>query len=174
MQINEIQQMVIEGGEQDDRSKHLFNSMHGMLEAKVVLKHLFTNAVQYLLDLKMKQNEHTTSIQSLRQELQEVSKSSKQFETEVRRSKRLHTNEVNELHKHYQNRILVELAKKLNDPDASQDQIQKILYEKLKDLEMKYDAAGHHHHGHAQSQAQGDHVFKEPSLHSMMVRKRTT
>ena len=39
----------------DDKSKHLFNNIHGLLESKVLLKHLYNNGVQYLLDSKLKQ-----------------------------------------------------------------------------------------------------------------------
>ena len=54
VQINEIQQMVIEG-DQDDKAKHMFNNIHGLLEAKVVLKHLYATGVQCMLDSKLKQ-----------------------------------------------------------------------------------------------------------------------
>ena len=56
IQINEVQQMVIEG-DQDDKAKHLFNNIHGLLEAKVLLKHLYNSGVQYLLDSKLKQTQ---------------------------------------------------------------------------------------------------------------------
>ena len=41
----------------------MFNSLHGMLEAKVLLKHLYSSSVQYLLDVKQKQinYENTTN-----------------------------------------------------------------------------------------------------------------
>lgn len=39
----------------DEKSKHMFNNIHGLLEAKVLLKHLYTSGVQYLLDSKVKQ-----------------------------------------------------------------------------------------------------------------------
>lgn len=45
----------------DDKSKHMFNSLHGMLEAKVLLKHLYSSSVQYLLDLKQKQIQFETT-----------------------------------------------------------------------------------------------------------------
>lgn len=54
IQINDIQQMVLEG-DQDEKSKHMFNNIHGLLEAKVLLKHLYNSGVQYLLDGKLKQ-----------------------------------------------------------------------------------------------------------------------
>jgi kinesin family protein 4/21/27 len=60
VQINEIQQMVIEG-DQDDRAKHLFNNIHGLLEAKVLIKHLYSSGVQYLLDCKLKQTQFETN-----------------------------------------------------------------------------------------------------------------
>ena len=63
LQINEIQQMVIEG-DQDDKAKHLFNNIHGLLEAKVLLKHLYSSGVQYLLDSKLKQNQFDTTSNS--------------------------------------------------------------------------------------------------------------
>lgn len=64
VQINEIQQMVIEG-DQDDKAKHLFNSIHGLLEAKVLIKHLYNSGVQYLLDCKLKQVQFETNTQGL-------------------------------------------------------------------------------------------------------------
>jgi hypothetical protein len=45
----------------DDRSKHIFNNIHGLLEAKVMLKHLYNTSVQYLLDLKLKQINYETT-----------------------------------------------------------------------------------------------------------------
>jgi hypothetical protein len=54
MQINDIQQMILEG-DQEDKMKQMFNKILTMLEAKVLLKHLFTSSVQYLLDSKLKQ-----------------------------------------------------------------------------------------------------------------------
>jgi hypothetical protein len=60
VQINEIQQMVIEG-DQDERAKHLFNNIHGLLEAKVLIKHLYSSGVQYLLDCKLKQTQFETN-----------------------------------------------------------------------------------------------------------------
>jgi hypothetical protein len=54
IQINDIQQMILEG-DQDDKTKHMFNNVHGLLEAKVLLKHLYSSGVQYLLDSKLKQ-----------------------------------------------------------------------------------------------------------------------
>ncbi len=57
VQINELQSMVIEG-DADEKAKHLFNSIHGLLEAKVVLKHLYSTGVQYLLDSRMKQDSY--------------------------------------------------------------------------------------------------------------------
>lgn len=35
----------------------MFNNIHGLLEAKVLLKHLYNSGVQYLLDLKLKKAE---------------------------------------------------------------------------------------------------------------------
>lgn len=63
LQINEIQQMVIDG-EQEDRSKYIFNTVHGLLEAKVLLKHLYNSGVQYLLDLKLKQIQYDSTTNS--------------------------------------------------------------------------------------------------------------
>lgn len=60
IQITEAQQTVIEG-DNDDRSKHLFNNVHGLLEAKVLLKHLYNMGVQYLLDSKLKQIQYETT-----------------------------------------------------------------------------------------------------------------
>jgi len=57
VQINELQSMVIEG-DADEKAKHLFNSIHGLLEAKVVLKHLYSTGVQYLLDSRIKQESY--------------------------------------------------------------------------------------------------------------------
>lgn len=54
IQINDIQQMVLEG-DQDEKAKHMFNNIHGLLEAKVLLKHLYNSGVQYLLESKLKQ-----------------------------------------------------------------------------------------------------------------------
>jgi myosin heavy subunit len=56
VQINEIQQMVIEG-DQNDRAKHLFNNIHGLLDAKVLIEHLYSSGVQYLIDCKLKQTQ---------------------------------------------------------------------------------------------------------------------
>jgi hypothetical protein len=57
VQINELQSMVIEG-DADEKAKHLFNNIHGLLEAKVVLKHLYSTGVQYLLDSRIKQESY--------------------------------------------------------------------------------------------------------------------
>jgi kinesin family protein 4/21/27 len=85
VQITEIQQMVLEGDQGifinihlflmfynnyfeiivDDRSKLIFNNIHGLLEAKVLLKHLFSCGVQYLLDLKLKQIQYDTNTNSI-------------------------------------------------------------------------------------------------------------
>ena len=39
----------------------MFNNIHGLLEAKVLLKHLYNSGVQYLLDLKLKQLQYDTT-----------------------------------------------------------------------------------------------------------------
>ena len=58
-QIEEIQQMVLES-DQDEKNKHMFNNLHGLFEAKVLLKHLYNIGVQYLLDFRVKQTQYET------------------------------------------------------------------------------------------------------------------
>lgn len=43
----------------------MFNNIHSLNEAKVILKHLYASGVQYLLDLKIKQNLHETNSNSI-------------------------------------------------------------------------------------------------------------
>jgi len=57
VQINELQSMVIEG-DADEKAKHMFDNINGLVEAKVVLKHLYSTAVQYPLDSRIKQESY--------------------------------------------------------------------------------------------------------------------
>lgn len=43
----------------------MFNNIHGLLEAKVLLKHLYNTGVQYLLDSKLKQVQFETNSNSM-------------------------------------------------------------------------------------------------------------
>lgn len=62
IQITEIQQTVIDG-DQEEKTKHIFNSVHGLMEAKVLLKHLYYTGVTAMLENKQvkAQNESTIS-----------------------------------------------------------------------------------------------------------------
>lgn len=128
VQINEIQQMVIEG-DQDERAKHLFNNIHGLLEAKVLIKHLYSSGVQYLLDCKLKQTQFETNTTGmfrndsfniyilmlylfyfknlgLTHELKEIKKKYESIEEECNKSQKLYNNEKTQLIQHYEQCIL--------------------------------------------------------------------
>jgi hypothetical protein len=113
-QINEIQQMIIEG-DQDDKIKHMFNNLHGMLEAKILLKHLYNCGVQYLLDLKQKQIQYEYTSNSLNSEIKELKRKYDIIQDDLSRSNKLHATELDNISQNYEQRILYLLKTNVTD-----------------------------------------------------------
>lgn len=136
VQINGIQQMVIEG-DQDDKSKHMFNNIHGLLEAKVVLKHLYSTGVQSMLESKLKQEKFENDIYGTAQELKEANKKREALEEEFKLYKKENNTEMNNLIKHYEQRILILLKSGIQSADCDNDERISLIMEQLKSLEKK-------------------------------------
>jgi kinesin family protein 4/21/27 len=84
VQINEAQQMVIEND--DDIAKRMLNNIHDLLDAKMILKHLYSSSVQYLLDFKLKQAQYETTTNALNNELNKYKKKTESLEGEINRT----------------------------------------------------------------------------------------
>ena len=88
----------------DDKSKHLFNNIL-LIESKVLLKHLFSTGVQYLLDSKIKQSTFEASENGSQQEIKEMKKKLESTQEEFDKVKKLHSTELNNLVQHYEQRV---------------------------------------------------------------------
>lgn len=69
----------------DDRSKHTFNNIHDLLDAKVLLKHLYNSGVQYLLESKLKQIQFETNANSKFKTLIKIKRTKTKFKFEIRK-----------------------------------------------------------------------------------------
>jgi kinesin family protein 4/21/27 len=138
LQINEIQQMVIEND--DDRAKHMFNNIHGLLEAKMILKHLYSSSVQYLLDFKLKQIQYETTTNGLNYELKEYKKKTESLEEELNRTKKSNNAEISDLTSHYEQRIydLIRTSA-LSDPNCSTDERYNTLFEHIQTMSYRQE-----------------------------------
>jgi len=141
IQINEIQQMLLES-DQDEKTKHMFNNLHGLFEAKILLKHLFPLAVQYLLDYRTKQNQYETSsntVKRLTNEIKELRRKFEAIEAEFSKFKKTSANDLDRNTQYYEQRILCLLKTNVNDPSYTEDEKFRLLAEQVNLLEKSYD-----------------------------------
>lgn len=138
VQINETQQILIDG-DQDDKAKHMFNNIHGLLEAKVVLKHLYSTGVQFMLDSKLKQEKFETDTNGLTQEIKDYKKKLDALEEEFKLYKKENNNETSRLIQHYEQRILILLKSGIQNPECVADERFNLMMEQIKSMEKKMD-----------------------------------